>query len=117
MRVRARSKNKDGRLIPGSFAKVDVRLQEVNDALVVPAEALIPDIQGQKVLLMKGGKAVSARVQLGTRTANSVQLTSGVQAGDSVIVTGLLALREGAAVRALQTTAPTKAVTTDSTAR
>lgn len=117
VRVRARSNNKDGRLIPGSFAKVDVRLKEVNDALVIPAEALIPDIQGQKVLLMKGGKVVSARVQLGTRTANSVQLTSGVQAGDSVIITGLLALREGAAVRALQTTAPTKAATIDSTAR
>jgi membrane fusion protein (multidrug efflux system) len=60
--------------------------------LIVPAEALIPDIQGQKVLLMKGGKVVSARVQLGIRSANSVQLTSGVQPGDSVIVTGLLAL-------------------------
>jgi len=117
VRVRARSSNKDGRLIPGSFAKVDVRLKEVDDALVVPAEALIPDIQGQKVLLMKGGKVVSARVQLGTRTANSVQLTSGVQPGDSVIVTGLLALREGAAVRVIQAVPTMKVSTTDTTSR
>ena len=117
VKVRARSANKEGRLIPGAFAKVDVRLDRINDALVIPAEALIPDIQGQKVLLMKGGKAVSARVQLGNRSANSVQLTSGVQAGDSVIVTGLLALRDGAAVRPVQAQAPAKVATADSTAR
>lgn len=99
VKVRARSGNKDGRLIPGAFAKVNVRLERIPDALIIPAEALIPDIQGQKVLLMKGGKAVSTRVQLGIRSANSVQLTTGVQSGDSVIVTGLLALRDGADVR------------------
>ncbi|MEO8067257.1 MAG: efflux RND transporter periplasmic adaptor subunit [Flavobacteriales bacterium] len=117
VRVRARSGNKDGRLIPGSFAKVDVRLEAIADALVVPAEALIPDIQGQKVLLMKGGKVVSARVQLGIRSANSVQLTSGVQPGDSVIVTGLLALREGAAVRPTPKEAISTTTTADSVAR
>ncbi len=99
VRVRARSANKDGRLIPGAFAKVEVQLEHLEDALVVPAEALIPDIQGQKVMLMKAGKAVSARVQLGLRTATSVQLASGVEPGDSVIVTGLLAIRDGSSVR------------------
>ncbi|HRD51760.1 MAG TPA: efflux RND transporter periplasmic adaptor subunit [Flavobacteriales bacterium] len=117
VKVRARSRNQDGRLFPGAFAKVEARLERLNDALIIPAEALIPDIQGQKVLLMKGGKAVSARVQLGNRTANSVQLTSGVQAGDSVIITGLLALREGMAVRALPATAPAKSEVSESTAR
>lgn len=116
VKVRARSANKEGRLIPGAFAKVDVRLEQLTDALVVPAEALIPDIQGQKVLLMKGGKAVSARVQLGIRSATNVQLTSGVQAGDSVIVTGLLALRDGAAVRPLPKEAPQR-TPADTTAR
>ncbi|WKZ64945.1 MAG: efflux RND transporter periplasmic adaptor subunit [Flavobacteriales bacterium] len=109
VKVRARTGNAHGRLIPGAFAKVQVRLQRIPDALVIPAEALIPDIQGQKVLLMKGGTAVSARVQLGLRTAERVQLTSGVQPGDSVIVTGLLALRDGAAVRPLGGQAEKKA--------
>ncbi len=116
VKVRARCGNKEGRLIPGAFAKVDVRLEKLTDALVVPAEALIPDIQGQKVLLMKGGQAVSARVQLGIRNATSVQLTSGVQPGDSVIVTGLLALRDGAAVRPIPKEAP-QAGTADTTGR
>ena len=102
--------SQNGSRLAGGALKVD-------DALIIPAEALIPDIQGQKVLLMKGGKVVSARVLLGIRTANSVQLTNGVQPGDSVIVTGLLALRDGAAVRPLAKQAPAKVVSADSTAR
>jgi membrane fusion protein, multidrug efflux system len=117
VKVRARSGNKGGHLIPGAFAKVDVRLEKINDALIVPAEALIPDIQGQKVLLMKGGKVASARVQLGIRGANTVQLTSGVQPGDTVIVTGLLALRDGAAVRPIPKEAINPTTTTDSSTR
>ncbi len=110
VKVRARTHNRGGRLLPGAFAKVDVRLERMNDALVVPAEALVPDIQGQKVLLMKGGKAVSARVQTGIRTAEEVQLTSGVQPGDTVIVSGLLALKDGAAVQPIRNApAPAKA--------
>lgn len=115
VKVRARSANPDGRLIPGSFTRVEVRLERIPDALVIPAEALIPDIQGQKVFVMKGGKVTSARVQLGMRTANSVQLTTGVEAGDSVIVTGLLALRDGASVRALPTVAAPAQATSETT--
>ena len=63
------------------------------------------------------GKVVSARVQLGIRTANSVQLASGVQPGDSVIVTGLLALRDGADVKPLLDQATARAVAADSSAR
>ncbi len=115
VKVRARSDNKDGHLLPGSFAKVDVRLDRISDALVVPAEALIPDIQGQKVLVIKDGKATSQRVMTGIRSANTVQLTSGAQVGDSVLITGLLAVREGMPVSAISTKAINDAVVTDST--
>ncbi len=99
VRVRARSQNPDGRLMPGAFAKVDVRLETIPDALTIPAEGLIPDIQGQKVMVMKGGKAQSVRVEIGIRTENEVQLISNVQPGDTVITSALLAVRDGMAVR------------------
>lgn len=99
VRVRARSKNPDGRLMPGAFAKVDVKLETIPEALTIPAEALIPDIQGQKVMVMKGGKAQSVRVDIGIRTENTVQLISNVQPGDTVITSALLAVRDGMAVR------------------
>lgn len=99
VKVRARTKNPHGRLVPGAFAKVDVKLATITDALTIPAEALIPDIQGQKVMVMKGGKAQSVRVDVGIRTENDVQLISNVQAGDTVITSALLAVRDGMAVR------------------
>lgn len=99
VRVRARSANNNGHLMPGAFAKVDVKLETIADALTIPAEALIPDIQGQKVMVMKNGKAQSVRVDIGIRTENTVQLISNVQPGDTVITSALLAVRDGMAVR------------------
>ncbi|MBK8581480.1 MAG: efflux RND transporter periplasmic adaptor subunit [Flavobacteriales bacterium] len=98
--VRARNANTNGKLRPGAFAHITVQLSKVPTALMIPTEALIPDIQGQKVLVIKNGKAVSARVETGIRTNTEVELTSGVQPGDTVITTGLLQLREGMAVKA-----------------
>lgn len=100
IRIRAKQPNRDGHLLPGSFAHIKVDLASVPDALMIPAEALIPDIQGQKVLLIRNGKAESVRVQTGIRTDDQVQLTAGVQPGDTVITSGLLQLRDGMEVRA-----------------
>lgn len=99
VRLRARTPNADGRLVPGAFAKVEVTLATMPDALVIPAEALIPDIQGQKVMIMRSGKAESVRVEIGLRTENEVQLISNVQPGDTVITSALLAVRDGMPVR------------------
>jgi membrane fusion protein (multidrug efflux system) len=101
VRVRARHPNTDGRLVPGSFARVEVALERIPDALTVPTEALMPDIQGQKVFVLRKGQVTSARVDVGIRLPKAVQVTGGVQAGDSVLVTGLLAVREGMSVRAV----------------
>lgn len=99
VKVRARSANPHGRLVPGAFAKVLVKLETIPDALTIPAEALIPDIQGQKVMVLKGGKAQSVRVEIGIRTEHEVQLISNVQPGDSVITSALLAVRDGMPLR------------------
>lgn len=114
--VRALNANANGALRPGAFVRVQVALAHVNNALMIPTEALIPDIQGQKVLLIKGGKAVSARVQTGIRTNTDVQLVSGVEPGDTVITTGLLQLRDGMAVMAAPPEAANVVNDADSTA-
>jgi len=98
--MRAHNPNGNGKLRPGAFAHISVELSKEPAALTIPTEALIPDIQGQKVLLIKGGKAISARVETGIRTNTQVQLTKGVQPGDTVITTGLLQLRDSMAVKA-----------------
>ncbi|MEO8733782.1 MAG: efflux RND transporter periplasmic adaptor subunit [Flavobacteriales bacterium] len=98
--MRARNPNSNGKLRPGSFAHITVQLAKEAAALTIPTEALIPDIQGQKVLVIKNGKATSARVETGIRTNTQIQLTKGVQPGDTVITTGLLQLRDGMEVKA-----------------
>lgn len=101
VRVRARHPNTDGALVPGSFARVQVALKRIPDGITVPTESLMPDIQGQKVFVLRDGKVTSQRVDAGIRLPKAVQLTSGVQVGDTVLVTGLLAVREGMPVKAI----------------
>lgn len=97
LRVRALAPNDDGELFAGAFAKVEVLLGE-KDALTIPAYALIPDIKGQKVFVYKGGKAVPQTVEMGTRTDERVEITAGLQAGDTLITSAVLQLRPGASV-------------------
>jgi len=97
--VRAKCPNPQNRLVPGAFVKVEIILQTVQDALVIPSEALIPDIKGEKVLLCEQGKVRSQYVTTGIRTDYEVQVTDGLNPEDTVITTGLLQLRNDMKVR------------------
>lgn len=94
LRIRATAPNAERELIPGAFAKVQLTLQTIDDAVMIPTEALIPELQGQKVFLYKNGIAQSFPVETGIRTERKVQITKGVQINDSLIVTGLLQLKD-----------------------
>lgn len=99
LRVRAQAGNPDRTLIPGSFAKIELTLNRIDDAVMIPTEALIPELQGQKVYLLKNGRALPSPVKTGIRTAREIQVTEGVSASDSLIVTGLLQLKDSAQVK------------------
>jgi membrane fusion protein (multidrug efflux system) len=98
VKARAKSNNTKNNLVPGAFAKVELILEKVNDALVVPAQAIIPQMSGQKVFLIKQGKAKSTPVELGTRMEVDTEIISGIEKGDTLAYTGLLQLRDGAEV-------------------
>ena len=98
LRLRALSANPDGALTAGAFANVEVVLEE-NDALVVPSYAVVPELKGHKVFLYKGGKVVAQSVEIGVRTDEKVEIAGGVQAGDTLITSGVLQLRPGMTVR------------------
>jgi membrane fusion protein (multidrug efflux system) len=98
LRLRAMCPNPAGRILPGSFATVELALQTLESALLVPAPALSADARGTKVFLYKGGKAEPRPVQAGMRTDSSVQITGGLSAGDTVITSGVVQIRPGAAV-------------------
>jgi len=97
--LRALCPNSGGILIPGSFAKVNIVLDNIQNALCIPSEAIIPTMNGEKVFLCRNGKAVSQVIQTGIRTEREVEVTAGLTPGDTLITTGLLQLREDAAVK------------------
>jgi membrane fusion protein (multidrug efflux system) len=99
LRVRARSSNESGRILPGSYTKVRLVLDRRSDAILIPSPALMPDLDGQKVFLAKNGQARLVRVEAGLRTENLVQIISGISPADTVLTTGLLQLREGSPIQ------------------
>lgn len=104
IKARATIPNPDGTLIPGSFAKVEITLAELPDAVLVPSGAVIPRITDEIVYVCRDGKARSVTVKTGIRTDSGTQITQGLVPGDTLIVTGLLQLIDGRAVeiKALQ---------------
>lgn len=90
LKIRARFENPGRRLIPGSFARVQVRLREIKNAVLVPNESLIPNTRGKSIIVYRNGFARFIPVETGVRNANLVQITKGIQPGDTVINTGLM---------------------------
>lgn len=99
LQVRAIARNVGGRLLPGGFAEVVLELERFEAALMVPSQAIVPELGGQKVFIQRSGKAEQAQVRIGVRTETRVQILSGVTAGDTVITTGMLQLAPGLPVQ------------------
>jgi membrane fusion protein, multidrug efflux system len=97
--VRATVPNDEARLLPGSFAEVEVMLGEIPEAILIPAIALIPGLKQQTVFVHREGKVEERKVQAGLRTADSVQIIEGLKAGDELITSGVLQLRPGMPVQ------------------
>lgn len=95
LQLRAMSENENESLLPGAFADLELILNTINDALMLPSMAIVPELQGQKVYLYKDGVVIEQQVQTGIRTEQKVQVTDGLQPGDTVLTTGLLQVREG----------------------
>lgn len=97
LRVRALVRNGKG-LLPGSFAEVNLALGEKQKALLIPNQAVIPQARDKKVIVSKGGKAQFVTIKTGVRQAGMIEITEGLQIGDTICTTGILFLRPGSAV-------------------
>lgn len=86
-------------LVPGGFAKVALNFQPDQNSIVIPSQAIIPEARGKKVFIYNGGIAKYVDVTTGLRDSVNVQVTSGVKAGDTVLITGLLALKPNSKVK------------------
>ncbi|WP_405520505.1 efflux RND transporter periplasmic adaptor subunit [Spirosoma sp. KNUC1025] len=96
--VKAVSDNRDGKLVPGSSAKIAFALHVAQDGILIPTEALIPNAKGYSLFRLKGGKAERREVKTGSRTKGTVQILEGLSIGDTVLTTNLLRLDTGVPV-------------------
>jgi len=89
----------EGKANPGAFVKVYLNADSAKNSLFVPTNAIIPEDKNKTLVLVKNGRAKFAKVQTGGRLAGGVEVVSGIEVGDSVVVTGVLFLRPDAEVK------------------
>jgi membrane fusion protein (multidrug efflux system) len=102
VQIRAIYQNKLHKVFPGSFASVKLIMQKIPDALMIPTQAVIPQLKGQKVFICKKGKAVPINIEVSTRTEDKIRVIKGLNAGDSLIITGIMQLKPDAPVKVLK---------------
>ena len=101
IRLRATVPNAEGKLLPGAFVEGSLKLDEIPDAILIPSLAVVPGLREDTVYVIEDGQASPRRVVIGFRTAERVYIADGLEAGDQVILSGILQLRPGLAVQSL----------------
>jgi membrane fusion protein, multidrug efflux system len=99
LRIRALVSGADRRgLRPGAFAKVNLAIAE-NRAIVIPTQALMPQLRSNQVIVIRRGKAIFQNVTVGLREQSLIQIKSGLTPGDTIATTGLLFLKPDGPVK------------------
>ncbi|HYJ80791.1 MAG TPA: efflux RND transporter periplasmic adaptor subunit [Longimicrobiaceae bacterium] len=93
--VKARAPNRDRLLMPGMFIEARLATETRANAVVVPEDAVQPLRTANVVWAVVDGKASRRVVQLGVRSQGVVEIASGVQDGEQVVVGGLERMAEG----------------------
>ncbi len=95
LKVRSLVNTTSDLLIPGAFTNVILTLGVNNEALMIPTQAIIPMERDKSVIVSKHGKATFVIVKTGTRKESLVEITDGINAGDTVVTTGLMFIKKG----------------------
>ncbi|WP_304237463.1 efflux RND transporter periplasmic adaptor subunit [Jiulongibacter sediminis] len=99
LQIRGVTSNAVGKLLPGMFVNVDLVLGR-EESVSIPSETIIPVLEGKKVYVKKDGKVKEVMIETGLRDSKVVQVTEGLNPGDSLITSALMTLKEGMPVKA-----------------
>lgn len=91
--LRASYSNSDNSLLPGRFVNIELITKDINNALCLPTQAIIPEVGKEKIFVAKNGIIKQSFVKTGIRTEKLVEILSGVSSGDTVLTTGLLQVK------------------------
>jgi membrane fusion protein (multidrug efflux system) len=100
--LRAYYENEKELLFPGMFASVMLITSQSENAIQIPTEAVVPEMNGKSVWIVRNGKAVSTPITTGVRSDVMIEVLSGIAIGDTVITTGLMQLTPGIPVQVQQ---------------
>ena len=84
--------NPDGAVKPGMYARASIEVEARSDAVLAPRDALVSENQ---LYIARNGRAHLTEALLGLTVGNAVEIVSGVEPGDAVIVVGQTHLRDG----------------------
>lgn len=100
--LRAEFPNKDRILLPGMYVRVQLQQGVDEKALLVPQQAVQHTADGRSgLILVKDGKAAPTPVTVGPEINGKYVITSGLSAGDVVVVEGFQKIRPGAGVQGM----------------
>ena len=99
LKIRAIADNSNGKLLPGTFATIELSLKNIKDAIVIPTEAVVPIQNGKVVYIANNGKAKEVKIETLARTAKDVVVTSGIKSGDTLLTSGVMALKDEADIK------------------
>lgn len=95
LKVRAIYQNTGGKLKPGHSANIEIKLQEIKNTLVIPSISTVAEMGRDIAYVYKNGKAYQVEIKKGMRTAASVQILNGLIPGDTLLISGVMQLRDG----------------------
>ena len=97
----ARAANPANHLRPGTTAQLSVTVQKIENAIVVPASAILNQPEGGAAVMLVGpdNRAHLQAVQVGIQNGDEVQITSGLQVGQQVITSGGYGLPDNTQVK------------------
>jgi membrane fusion protein (multidrug efflux system) len=93
LKVRALVKGRHDQLVSGGFAKVSLDLGSKEEPVVIPTQAIIPQARDKQVIVYRNGQPDFKVVTTGIRDSTFVQILDGLNVGDTVITTTLMAIR------------------------
>ncbi len=96
--MRAVSQNSARKLLPGAFANINIVLQEIESALCVPTQSIVPEMDNKKVYIVKNGQVQAVNISTGIRLPSKIEVTEGLNPGDTVLTSGILQVRNGTEV-------------------
>ncbi|MGZ3874566.1 MAG: efflux RND transporter periplasmic adaptor subunit [Mucilaginibacter sp.] len=100
--VRAKAANPGNLLKAGQFAKINLTLDQIPKTIMVPTQCVIPDLKDSKVYVYHNGTALAKSVKTDLRTDTKIEVISGLKAGDSLVVSGLIQMRNKAPLKILK---------------